>query len=72
MSAEIVRPTKVWAYIKEKGIRVSADAKPKIIQMLNIEVAKEIDNIIDKLPKFSKGQKKGEIKRKTIKPEDLG
>ncbi|NVM52590.1 MAG: hypothetical protein HWN66_02720 [Candidatus Helarchaeota archaeon] len=71
MPIEGVRPTKVWAYFKEKGIRVSGEAKPKIMELLNQTLAGELDKIIDKLPKFSKGQKKGEIKRKTIKAEDL-
>ncbi|NVM27979.1 MAG: hypothetical protein HWN65_03970 [Candidatus Helarchaeota archaeon] len=66
-----MRPTKVWAHFKEKAVRVSGDAKPKIIEMLNDAVGSELDKMIEKLPKFSKGQKKGEIKRKTIKPEDL-
>ena len=71
MSLEGVRPTKVWAYFKEKGIRVSGEAKPKIIELLNKAVAAELDKMIDGLPKFSKGAKKGEPKRKTIKIEDL-
>ena len=71
MSQEYVRPTKVWAYIKEKGIRVSGDAKPQIIKILNDAISAEIDAVIDKLPKYSKGENKGTLKRKTIKPEDL-
>jgi hypothetical protein len=67
-----IRPTKVWAYFKEKGIRVSGDAKPKLIKILNDSLNVELDKVIDKLPKFSKGQKEGEPKRKTIQLEDLG
>ena len=71
MVIEYVRPTKVWAYFKEKGIRISGEAKPKLLELLNQVVNSELDKVIDALPKFSKGQKKGELKRKTIKAEDL-
>ena len=71
MVIEYVRPTKVWAYFKEKGIRISGEAKPKLLELLNHAVNSELDKTIDALPKFSKGQKKGELKRKTIKSEDL-
>jgi len=69
---DYIRPTKVWAYFKTKEIRISGDAKQKLIQILNNAVTAELDKAIDKLPKFSKGQKEGEPKRKTIKLEDLG
>ncbi len=71
MSFEYVQKSKVWAYFKEKGVRVSGEAKPKIIELLNQGISIEIEKIIEKLPKFSKGQNKGEPKRKTIKLEDL-
>ena len=71
MVLEAVRPTKVWAYFKEQGIRISGDAKPKIIELLNKALENELSNVIDKLPKITKGQRKGEPKRKTIKLEDL-
>ena len=44
----------------KKGIKAK-----ELIKSLNIDV------IIEKVPKFSKGQHKGEPKRKTIKVEDL-
>ncbi|MFX1295679.1 MAG: hypothetical protein ACFFD2_12610 [Promethearchaeota archaeon] len=71
MQLEYVRPTKVWAYFKEKGIRISGEAKPKLLDILNNCITAELDKTIEKLPKYSKGQKVGEIKRKTIKIEDL-
>lgn len=71
MSHEYLQKSKVWAYFREKGVRISGEAKPKIIEILNQGVTIEIDVIIEKLPKFSKGQHKGEPKRKTIKVEDL-
>jgi uncharacterized spore protein YtfJ len=71
MSIEYVRPTKVWQYFKEKGIRVAGEAKQKIIEKINQMIPAELDKIIDKLPKFTKGQSKGEAKRKTLKAEDI-
>ncbi|MHA1649341.1 MAG: hypothetical protein ACTSYB_04025 [Candidatus Helarchaeota archaeon] len=71
MGLEYVRPTKVWAYFKEKGIRISADAKTKLLEILNTQITAELDKVIDKLPKYTKGQNKGELKRKTIKLDDL-
>ena len=68
---DYIRPTKVWAYFKTKEIRVSGDAKPALIQLLNKAITAELEKVIDKLPKFSKGQNIGEPKRKTIKLEDL-
>ncbi len=71
MGLEYVRPTKVWAYFKEKGIRISGDAKVKLLELLNNNITSELDTVIGKLPKISRGQNKGELKRKTIKVEDL-
>lgn len=71
MSIEFIRPTKMMAYLKEKEIRISAEAKPKLIKSLNNKIKLELDNIIDKLPRFSKGEKQGKLKRITIKPEDV-
>ena len=56
---------------KEKGIRVSGESKRTIIDTLNKAVEDGIDKIIEKLPRLSKGQSKGELKRKTIMLEDL-
>ncbi len=72
MAQEYIRPTKIMAYFKEKGIRVSGDAKVELIKKLNESIEKNINNIIDKLPKITKGDNKGELKRKTIMPDDLG
>ncbi len=70
-SQDYVRPGRAWVYFREKGIRISGESKPKIVDMLNSAVVAEIDKIIEKLPKFSKGQSKGDLKRKTIKLDDL-
>ena len=71
MELDCVRPTKVMAYLKEKGIRIAGDAKPELMKQLNSEISLKIEEIINKLPKFTKGENKGEPKRKTIKLEDL-
>ena len=74
MSEEIhkyVRLTKVWDSFKEKGIRIAGDTKPLIIDLLNKYIFEKIGEISDTLPKISKGPNKGNMKRKTIKPEDL-
>jgi hypothetical protein len=59
------------AYLKEKGIRISGEAKPELIKRLNNRVSSEIDKLIDSLPKFTKGENAGTPKRKTIQLEDL-
>ncbi len=59
------------AYLKEKGIRIAGDAKPELMKKLNALISSKIEEIIDKLPKLTKGENKGEFKRKTIKIEDL-
>ncbi|TFG05262.1 MAG: hypothetical protein EU536_02465 [Promethearchaeota archaeon] len=71
MSIEYVQKSKIWAYFKEKGIRVSGDAKSKIIEMVNNKITEQLDGIIDTLPTYTKGEHKGEPKRKTLKLEDL-
>lgn len=71
MAIEYIRTTKIMAYLKEKEIRISAEAKPKLINSLNNKIKSELDNIIDKLPKFTKGEKQGQLKRITIKLEDV-
>jgi len=38
MSKEYIRPTKVWAYLKEKPIRISGEAKPKFLEILNLAI----------------------------------
>ncbi|MHA1230289.1 MAG: hypothetical protein ACTSRP_04215 [Candidatus Helarchaeota archaeon] len=68
---DYVRLTRVWDSFKAKEIRVSSEAKPKIIEILNKVVDKKIKEIIDKLPKYTKGANVGALKRKTIKLEDL-
>lgn len=68
---DYVRLTKVWETFKTKEVRISSEAKPKIIDILNKHVFELIGKIADTLPKISKGPNKGNLKRKTIKIEDL-
>ncbi|MHA1270009.1 MAG: hypothetical protein ACTSPY_09515 [Candidatus Helarchaeota archaeon] len=68
---EYIRTTKVWESFRKKEVRISGEAKPKIIQIINKAVFDKINTIIDTLPKLSKGPNKGSLKRKTIKLEDL-
>ncbi|MHA2011765.1 MAG: hypothetical protein ACTSWG_05335, partial [Candidatus Helarchaeota archaeon] len=68
---DYIRISKIVSTFREKEIRISAEAKPKIVQILNKAVYEKINEIIDTLPKWSRGAKKGNIKRKTIRLEDL-
>jgi hypothetical protein len=42
------------------------------MEKLNKAVQEKLDEFIDTLPRLSKGENKGEFKRKTIMPKDLG
>ena len=55
----------------ETKIRISADAKDKVYEYLDKKVEEAVKVLIDKLPRKSKGDSKGELKRITILPEDL-
>nr|MDO8109996.1 hypothetical protein [Candidatus Sigynarchaeota archaeon] len=68
---EFVRPTFVHRAFVDEGLRVSKEARPMLIDILNETIKKDIDRIKQQLPVFSKGEKEGEKKRITIKPEDV-
>jgi len=68
---DYVRIKRVLDAFKEKNIRVSAEAKVKLIEIINKKIQEIIDSIINKLPKYTRGANKGELKRKTIKLIDL-
>lgn len=55
----------------EIKIRISANAKDKVMEYLDQKVAEGVQELIEKLPKKSKGDSKGELKRITILPEDF-
>ncbi|MHA1820349.1 MAG: hypothetical protein ACTSU2_15045 [Promethearchaeota archaeon] len=52
-------------------IRISADAKDKVWEYLDKKVEEGVKELINKLPRKSKGEKKGELKRITISPDDF-
>ncbi|NVM52452.1 MAG: hypothetical protein HWN66_02030 [Candidatus Helarchaeota archaeon] len=68
---EFVRPTYVHRAFTDGGLRVSKDARPMIMEFLNKKIKEDIESIKKQLPKFMKGERKGEKKRITLKPEDL-
>lgn len=52
-------------------MRISGEAKDKIMEFLDKAVEKGVKELIDKLPKKSKGPEKGGLKRITLQLEDL-
>ncbi len=66
-----VRPTYVHRAFTDEGLRVSKDARPKIMEMLNKQIKEDIEAIKSVIPTFVKGDHVGSKKRITIKPEDL-
>jgi len=72
---EFIRPTSIWAYLKQQGIRITDDAKRSLLEKLNHLVETTLERLIERLPTISRGQRKGELKRKTItnfEVEELG
>lgn len=68
---DFVRPTFVQRALREEGLRVSKDARPKLMEILNKTIKEDIDRIKQQLPSFKSGEKEGMKKRVTIKPEDV-
>ena len=68
---EFVKPTYVHRAFNDFGLRVSKDARPMIMDFLNEKIKKDIEKIKEQIPTYQKGEKEGEKKRITIKPEDL-
>jgi len=56
---------------EDQKVRISGDAKDKVMEYLDKAVEKGVKELIDKLPKKSKGPEKGELKRITLQLEDL-
>ena len=56
---------------KEKGINILEVNNDDLAYVLGNATLKDIDKIKMQIPTYQKGEKKGEIKRITIKPEDL-
>ena len=68
---DFIKPTIVKEVINDSGMRMSKEAKPLLMDILNETIKKDIDRIKQQLPTFQKGEKQGEKKRITIKPEDV-
>lgn len=77
VSAIYVRMTKVKSLLVEgenadaTKLRVSNDAKPLFARYLDNAVKNAVKAIIAKLPRKSKGDAKGELKRITLNAEDF-
>lgn len=56
---------------EDKKIRISGDAKDLVHEYLDNAVAEAAKELINKLPRKSKGGHKGELKRITIQAEDF-
>jgi hypothetical protein len=70
-STGFIRMSAISKYLKGKSLRISGEAKTKLMERLTTLITTEIDKVIGKIPKLSKGDNKGTLKRKTILPEDL-
>lgn len=72
-SAEFVKPSKIKKLLfdGEQQIRVSKVGKVELMKYLDNAVVDAVKAIINKLPRKSKGENKGELSRITIMPEDF-
>ena len=68
---QFVRATYVKNALKNENLRLSSNAKDALLEYLNNKVLEGIQEIKAKMPTFTKGPRKGELKRTTIKLEDL-
>jgi len=64
--SKFLMKSRVDEYFSKLGIRRAGDVKDGVIKWLDKQVEANIQQIIDVLPKKSKGKSKGELKRKTI------
>ena len=69
--SKFLMKSRVDEYFSKLGIRRAGDVKDSVIKWLDKQVEANIQQIIDVLPKKSKGKSKGELKRKTIMKEDM-
>ena len=72
-SAKYIRVSKIKELFTEgeTKIRISGEAKDKVHQYIDEAVAVAVKDLIDKLPRKSKGTSKGELKRITIQLDDF-
>ncbi len=68
-----IRVSKIKDLLAEddKKIRIAGDAKDLVYEFLDKAVQQACKDLIDKLPRKSKGSNKGELKRITLQPEDF-
>ncbi|TFG19177.1 MAG: hypothetical protein EU530_07095 [Promethearchaeota archaeon] len=57
--------------VNKQSIRISAEAKDMVYKFLDDKVKEGVDEILNKLPRKTKGDSKGELKRITIFPSDF-
>jgi histone H3/H4 len=71
--AKYIRISKIRDLLVEGDtkIRVSGDAKDHLAEYFDKAVEKAVKDLIDKLPRKSKGAEKGQLKRITIQEEDF-
>jgi len=72
-TARFVRVSKIRDLLieGETKIRVAGDAKDNVYEYLDKAVEAAVKELINKLPRKSKGQSKGELKRITIQKQDF-
>ena len=72
-TAKYIRVSKIKELIieGETKIRISVEAKDKVHEYIDIAVGGAVKELIDKLPRKSKGSSKGELKRITIQLDDF-
>jgi len=71
--AKYIRVSKIRDLLAEGDtkIRVAGDAKDKVNEYLDKAVEAAVKDLIEKLPRKSKGTGKGELKRITIQIQDF-
>lgn len=57
--------------VNNQSIRISAEAKDLVHKYLDGKVQEGVEEILNKLPRKTKGDSKGELKRITIFPSDF-
>ncbi len=72
-TAKYVRVSKIRDLLieGEQKIRIAGDAKAKVAEFLDKAVENAVKELISKLPRKSKGDSKGELKRFTIQAQDF-
>ncbi|MHC1591639.1 MAG: hypothetical protein ACXQS8_06110 [Candidatus Helarchaeales archaeon] len=68
---QFLRKTYVKKALKREGLRLSSEAADKFYEFLNKKVLEGIQELKARLPKFTKGPRKDQLKRTTIRLEDF-